>query len=111
MPGVEVGIGTIAGCHNVNVISSSWDILTSGLTSYRRGLNNTGQYVLDYSNDGGVTWETLVSLGPSEDTVIQDKTNIYRHQIRGTAYKVDFTLTPLGFLGEEDMDWINIYST
>lgn len=91
---------------------SPWITLASGLTVYRRGIDPlTGLYVLDYSGDGGVTWETLSASQADEDTIIRDAGNLYRHRIVGTSYHIDQTLTPTGYAGIEDTDWENIYST
>jgi hypothetical protein len=89
---------------------SSWIEISSGLTMYRRGLSG-GYYVLDYSADGGLTWERIVALDPTEDNPVIDSLSIYRHRIVGTAYRVDQELTPTGYAGTEDIDWENIYST
>ena len=97
----------------ISIVNTTlWIILISGFTQYRRGTNLiTGQYVLDYSSDGGLIWETLLSLNPSEDSVIIDSGNLYRHRIVGTQYRVDNVLTPTGYAGTEDIDWVNLYST
>lgn len=89
-----------------------WTILTSGLISYRRGGDKlTGQYVLEYSEDGMVTWETLVSEAISEDSVLRDKHHTYHHRIVDYEYRVDNFLTALGYAGVEGVDWENLYST
>ena len=91
---------------------ATWGILISGLTWYRRGIDLiTGQYVLDYSSDGGVTWETLISINPDESTIIQDPGNLYRHRIVGTSYHIDQELTATGYAGIEGTDWENLYHT
>jgi head-tail adaptor len=91
---------------------NGWTILTSGLIMYRRGVHSTThQYVLDYSQDGGIYWQNLISFNPTEDNVIRDKDSLYRHRIVGTEYRVDQTLTLTGYAGTEDLDWENIYST
>jgi hypothetical protein len=93
---------------------ASWTTLSSGLIKYRKG-ERDGKYVIDYSSDGGINWElNLVVLELDEDSIIMDIDHGvigYRHQIRGTAYKIDFALTPTGFTGIENTDWGNIYST
>ena len=91
---------------------SIWKVVANGLIVYRRGLDPiTGQYLFDYSNDGGVTWQNLRIEDSTEDTILQDKTFLYRHRIVGTQYRIDQTLTPTGYAGVEDVDWINLYST
>ena len=95
-----------------DVNPSAWTTYTSGLTSYRRGINDlTGLYELQYSDDAGETWETLVSINTDEDSIIQDKNNLYRHRIVGTSYHIDQILTVTGYDGAENIDWENIYST
>jgi len=89
---------------------STWLIVTSGATWYRRGVSGT-EYHLDYSANAGVTWETIVILDPTEDNVIIDAGKLYRHRIVGTTYKVDQTLTSTGYAGAENTDWENLYST
>jgi hypothetical protein len=87
-------------------------ILRSGVYWYRREINRiAGTFVLYYSNDSGATWDTLMTLDLTEDSVIIDLTHIYRHRIVGTQYRVDQKLTALGYAGVEDTDWENIYST
>ena len=92
--------------------TSYWTVLTSGLIVYRKGIRDL-RYVIDYSDDGGVTWELdLVKLVPTEDNII---INIdhgvvgYRHEIRGNDYYIDKELTPAGFSGVENIDWEYIY--
>ena len=46
-----------------------------------------------------------------KDNVIIDSGNLYRHRIVGTSYRVDNTLTSTGYLGIENIDWENLYST
>ena len=88
--------------------------ITSGLIVYRKGMRGS-YYVMDYSDDGGATWTlNLLMLNPDEDSIlmdIDDGVADYRHEIRGTAYKIDYALTPTAFAGIENTDWENIYST
>lgn len=91
----------------------AWLTLTSGLIIYRKGLRN-GMYVIDYSNDGGLTWELdLVQLNPDEDNIvinIDAGVTGYRQQIRNGDYFIDHVLTPTGFPGAENTDWEWIYT-
>jgi hypothetical protein len=91
-----------------------WTILTDGLCMYRKG-ERDGLYVIDFSADGGTTWELdLVQIELDEDTIITDidaGVAGYRHQIRSCIYCIDHELTPLGFAGAENTDWENIYNT
>lgn len=96
--------------------SSYWTphfyILRSGAIWYRREINRAGGYFeLSYSDDSGVTWDSLMTLDLTEDSVIIDLAHLYRHRIVGTEYRVDKTLTPTGYAGIENTDWTNIYST
>jgi len=110
--GIAIGIGIGVGLCISLVQETTWIILTSGLTSYRRGMNYAiSKYVLEYSSDGGSTWETIVYIDPSEDSIIIDPDNLYRHRIVGTSYHIDQTLTVTGYAGVEDLDWENIYQT
>jgi hypothetical protein len=97
---------------NIGSISSSvytWTTLISGQIRYRRGIDRvTLQYVLDYSEDGGVTLETLISENRTEDTILQDKGHLYRHRIVDYDYHVDQTLTGTGYAGTEGVDWENL---
>jgi len=69
--------------------ASPWYTLRSGDTWYRREINNSGGYFkLHYSSNAGVTWEELMSLDLTEDSVIIDLTHQYTHRITGTAYEV-----------------------
>lgn len=89
-----------------------WTTLTSGLIIYRKGIRS-GFYVIDYSADGGVTWELdLVKLEIDEDSIIiniDDGVEGYRQVIRDGDYCIDHELTPTGFEGAEDTDWENVY--
>jgi len=88
-----------------------WYILKSGDIWYRREMNYDGGYfVLSYSDDAGVTWETLLVLDINESSVIIDRAHVYSHRIIGTAYYVDNLLTSLGYSGVEGTDWENLYN-
>jgi hypothetical protein len=64
-------------------------ILKSGVTWYRREINNAGGYfILWYSSDSGANWEDLLTLDLTEDSVLIDLTHQYTHRINGTAYEV-----------------------
>ena len=96
--------------------SFSWGdyyvVLTLGTIKYKREINTEeGYFKLYYSDNSGGTWDELLTLDLTEDSVIIDLTHEYRHRIVGTSYHVDQTLTPLGYTGIEDTDWENIYST
>jgi hypothetical protein len=104
---IGVGIRT-----NIGSISSSvytWTTLISGQIRYRRGIDRvTLQYVLDRSENGGATWETLISENRTEDTILQDKGHLYRHRIVDYEYHIDQTLTGTGYAGTEGVDWENL---
>jgi len=72
-------------------------------------------YVIDKSEDGGVTWELdLVKLMPDEDIfIIGIDAGIegMRQVVRDGALCIDNELTPLGFDGIENTDWKNIFNT
>ena len=93
---------------------SDWTTLTSGLIVYRKG-TRSGMYVIDKSEDGGITWELdLVRLELDEDSIIisiDDGVEGYRHVIRDEAYCIDHELTATGFDGVENTDWENVYNT
>ena len=91
--------------------ASLYYILKSGTTWYRRETNTTGGYFkLWYSADAGVTWDELLNLDLTEESVIIDLAHEYRHRIVDEAYHVDRTLTATGYAGVEDTDWENLYS-
>jgi len=99
-----------------NQSESSWTnqyyTLKSGAIWYRREINYAGVYfILSYSDDSGATWEDLMTLDLTEDSVIIDLTHVYSHRIVGTSYRVDYLLTALGYAGTEGIDWENLYST
>ena len=80
-----------------NRLGASWDsywnalyyILKSGAIWYKRETNTAGGYFkLHYSSDSGGTWEELMSLDLTEESVIIDLDHEYTHQINGTAYEV-----------------------
>lgn len=91
---------------------TTWTTVESGLAIYRKGMRG-GMYVIDYSNDGGVTWELdLVQMMPDEENIIMaidDGVEGYRHQVRGNDYCIDNELSPTGFAGDEGTDWECIY--
>ena len=92
--------------------SSKWVILISGLIKYKREINRaSGYFALHYSDNGGLTWDTLLTLDLTEDSVIIDLVHDYRHRIVGTQYRVDQKLTSTGYSGIEDTDWENLFST
>ena len=89
-----------------------WKFLTSGSIWYRREINDSvGTFTLSYSSDAGGTWEDLLVLDLTEDSVIIDRTHVYNHRIVGTEYRVDNLITALAYAGEEGTDWENLYST
>ena len=89
-----------------------WKFLISGNIWYRREINDAGGYfVLSYSSDAGSTWEDLLVLDLTEDSVIIDRDHVYNHRIVGTEYRVDNFLTALAYTGTEGIDWENLYST
>jgi len=110
---IQKGVtGTLIETGNYPVWDIFWKFLTSGNIWYRREINDTGGYfVLSYSSDAGSTWEDLLVLDLTEDSVIIDRTHVYSHRIVGTQYRVDNLLTPLGYAGVEGTDWENLYST
>ena len=83
-------------CVSVSVtgnVGSLWNalyyILKSGDIWYKRETNTAGGYFkLWYSDDAGVTWDDLMTLDLTEDSVIIDLTHQYTHRITGTAYEV-----------------------
>jgi len=95
--------------------ASPWTTVSSGLCYYRKG-ERDGMYVIDFSNDGGTTWELdIVQLELDEDSIIisiDDGVAGYRHEVRACVYYIDHELTPTGFDGGvEDTDWETVYST
>ena len=110
--GLAIGTAISTSFKNYYSWTSLYVILHLGVIWYKREINNAGGYfVLYYSENSGDTWETLITLDLTEDSVIIDLTHLYRHRIVGTSYHVDQTLTPLGYTGIEDTDWENIYAT
>ena len=86
--------------------------IINGCDWYRKG-ERDGMYVIDYSNDCGVTWELdLVQFELDEDIIIINIDNGvvgYRQVVRDSAYCIDQKLTSLGFYGVENIDWENIF--
>ena len=97
---------------NLRITYSDWVILTSGLIRYRKGQRDN-LYVIDYSADGGVTWENdVVTLELDEDNIIiniDEGVTGYRQTIRSGDYCIDHVLTPTGFEGDENIDWENVF--
>jgi len=104
--------GAVLAAMSLEEILSTFDgrVIVSGLIIYTSGYEG-GDFILKYSFDGGVIWETLVTLNPTEIAILIDAGNDYRHRIVGTAYHIDQTITALGYDGIEDTDWENIYTT
>jgi hypothetical protein len=94
--------------------STTVTIVRGGLIWYRK-LVRDNMYVIDYSDDGGVTWElNIVQLELDEDTIIMEIDHGVpgcRQVVRDGVLCIDEELTPTGFDGIEDMDWDNIYNT
>lgn len=92
--------------------STNFDV-SSGLLIYRWGIRS-GHFFIDYSDDGGLTWELdLVSLEIDEELAIifLSSSASYRKQIRSGDLMLDRVITGTGFAGIEDTDWENIYNT
>jgi len=89
-------------------------IIKDGLDWYRKLIRNES-YVIDYSPNGGFTWDlNIVVIDPDEDSIIMaidDGVTGYRDLIRDRAYCIDHELTPTGFDGIKDTDWECVYST
>jgi hypothetical protein len=94
--------------------AETYRYISSGDIIYRRRKNRVMLYI-DYSDNGGVTWElNIYSALLSEDVIavtIDSSPAGYREAIRDGAYKIDFELTSTGFAGTEDVDWENVWST
>ena len=88
-------------------------LISSGDIVYRRRRQG-GVLYIDYSDDGGVTWELdIAHFLLSEDVIqvtIDDSPVGYRDVVRDGAYKIDHVLTGTGFTGTEGTDWENIAS-
>lgn len=88
-------------------------LLSDGLIIYRK--RDEGLlYYIDFSQNGGVTWELgIVTLMADEDSIIiqvDQNPAGYRQRVSGRNYYIDQTLTPTGFAGSEGTDWETIYS-
>lgn len=97
-----------------DILDSGWKTVTSGVIKYRRGLRD-GNYIIDFSADGGATWEEIISYVPTEEiaVILANPGTDYRVVIRDYAMKVDHVLGGTGFDGTEGVDWeeIESYST
>lgn len=91
--------------------SAAWRLVSDGDIIYRKGRRG-GYYVIDYSSDGGATWELdIVVLGTDETSIIRtidSSPDGYRDQVRGGSYMIDIELGGDGFDGPENTDWENI---
>jgi hypothetical protein len=66
-----------------------YNILKSGDIWYKRETNTDGGYFkLWYSDDAGVTWEDLMTIDITEDSVLIDLDHECVHEIVGTSYHV-----------------------
>jgi len=61
--------------------------------------NNSAQYI-EYTN---------VLVATPAETIYTDGTTSVRKKITGNTYQVDVTLTPTGFAGAENMDWVWLF--
>lgn len=99
------------GVMRVGSSGTAWRLVSDGDIVYRKGRRG-GYYVIDYSDDGGSTWELdIVVLGTDETSIIRTIDSApagYRDEVRGGSYMIDATLTPTGFEGIENTDWENI---
>jgi hypothetical protein len=72
-----------------------------------------GRYYVDFSDDGGDTWELgIVNILIDENVIIRTIDNEpsgYRQRVSGRNYYIDQELTPTGFAGSEGTDWETIY--
>lgn len=113
---IEQDISYLIDNNTVTIIAISDEIiktLADGLIVYHKRLSE-GVYYLEKSDDGGVTWDTLVTLQPDETSIIitmDSSPEGYREVIRDDAYCIDHELTETGFAGDENTDWENIYNT
>lgn len=112
--GIRIGVGKIpmGASAGPTVPTVTGRILSDGLIYYRK-ITRDEKYCIDYSDDGGSNWTLdLVSLHLEEDTIvigIDDSPEGYRDLIRDGAYVIDQELTPTGFDGDEDSDWVQVY--
>ena len=100
----------------VNLVASpdSTRLVSDGDIVYRRRREGTILYI-DYSDDGGVTWELAIAqFLLSEDVIevtIDDSPVGYRDVVRDGAYKIDQLLEGgTGDWDTEGTDWENIIS-
>ena len=109
---IRIGIGGILISISAQVWTQPIVIIKSGDIWYKREINfDDGYFALWYSDDAGVTWDFLFSLDLTEDNVVIDLIHNYRHRVVGTQYRVDRTMTSIGYAGIEGTDWENLYST
>jgi len=87
---LRIGIGkNLRITPSVDYWTQQYFILKSGAIWYKREINNAGGYfTLSYSNDSGGTWDELLKLDLTEDSVVIDLTHQYVHSIVGTSYQV-----------------------
>ena len=96
------------------VSAANYDFILAedGLIIYR-GRYFDGFYNIDYSDDGGSTWElSLVSMPDDEDNIIiniNDNPEGYRDIVRDGDYCIDHELDATGFAGTENVNWENVY--
>ena len=89
MPGLGVGLHRRKRAGGVSWTAPIY-ILKSGDIWYKREINSTeGYFKLWYSSDAGVTYEELMNLDLTEQSVVIDLTHEYVHSIVGTSYRVD----------------------
>lgn len=96
----------------ISAASETWYLCSDGDVIYR-GRNSVGYYYIDYSDDGGSTWElALVSIADDEDHIIININSNpagYRQVVRDNDYCIDHELDATGFAGSEGTNWENVY--
>jgi hypothetical protein len=106
--------GTVLYRRQTTVVADNYElILASDGSIIYRGRYFSGYYNIDYSDDGGSTWELgLVSMPDDEDNIvinINDDPAGYRDAVRDGDYCIDHELDATGFAGDENVNWENVY--
>ena len=86
MPGIAIA-------NKIDCRGKAWNIptyiLMSGAIWYKREISDV-EFTLSYSSNAGATWDLLMTLDITEDSVIIDLTHQYIHSIVGTSYHVTY---------------------
>jgi len=82
-----------------------------GKIYYHQWDNDVSNVTKTLVNNGGHNVELIPISYHQQYKMLSDEVDDYRIGVRGGSFVCDKTLTATGFLGEEDIDWENIFTS